>query len=95
MAAKYPIVLNGTSLEEIQAGDTIIGVNQVFDTFTATASQTTFTTSSSYNSGKIQVFANGVLMFNGSDVTVTSGTQVVFATGLTSGTVVAITYMPA
>jgi hypothetical protein len=95
MAAKYPIVLNGTSIEELQAGDTIIGVSQTYDTFTATASQTTFTTSVSYTSGNIQVFANGVLMVNGSDVTVTSGTQVVFATGLASGTNVAITYMPA
>lgn len=95
MAAKYPIVLNGTSLEEIQAGDSIIGVTQIFDTFTATASQTTFTTSTTYASNKIQVFANGVLMVNGADVTTTSGTQVVFATGLTAGTAVAITYLPA
>lgn len=94
MASKYPLVLNGTAIEELQAADTIIGVTQTYDTFTATASQTTFTTSSSYVANKIQVFANGVLMVNGSDVTTSSGTQVVFATGLTAGTAVAITYMP-
>jgi len=63
-----------------------------YDQFTATAAQTTFTTSTTYSSGKIQVFANGVLMRNGSDVTVTSGTSVVFATGLASGTLVDLEY---
>ena len=62
------------------------------DTFTATASQTTFTTSATYTSGKIQVYANGILMRNGTDVTVTSGTQVVFASGLAVGTLVDIEY---
>jgi hypothetical protein len=63
-----------------------------YDLFTATASQTTFTTSASYTSNKINVFANGVRMINGTDVTVTSGTQVVFATGLTAGTTVDLVY---
>jgi len=95
MATKYPIVLNGTAIEELQSGDTIVGVTPTIDNFTATASQTTFTTSASYTSGKIEVFANGVQMVNGSDVTVTSGTQVVFATGLTSGTTVTAVYFAA
>jgi len=94
MAVKYPLVLNGTAIEELQAADTIYGVTFVYDTFTATASQTTFTTSTTYQSGKINVFANGIRMVNGSDVTVTSGTQVVFASGLTAGTAVDITYNP-
>jgi len=63
-----------------------------FDTFTATASQTTFTTSQSYTSGKISVYKNGAKQRNGSDVTVTSGTQVVFAVACTSGDVVDIEY---
>jgi cell shape-determining protein MreC len=66
-----------------------------YDQFTATASQTTFSTSATYNSGKIQVFAQGVLMRNGTDVTVTSGTSVVFATGLAVGTLVDVSYPPA
>jgi hypothetical protein len=66
-----------------------------FDDFTATASQTTFNTSSSYTSGKIQVFKNGALMRNGSDVTVTSGTQVVFAVACTNGDLVTLVYPPA
>ena len=64
----------------------------IYDSFTATASQTTFTPSNSYTSGKIEVYANGVKMVNGSDVTVTSGTSVVFASGLASGTLVDLVY---
>jgi len=63
-----------------------------YDQFTASASQTTFTTSQTYASGKITVFANGVEMVNGADVTVTSGTNAVFATGLAAGTRVDINY---
>ena len=66
--------------------------SMVYDQFTATASQTTFTTSVSYISGKITVFCNGVEMVNGTDVTVTSGSSVVFATGLASGTRVDLVY---
>jgi hypothetical protein len=66
--------------------------NIVYDTFTATASQTTFTASQTYTSGKIEVFCNGVKMRNGSDVTVTSGTSVVFASGLTAGDLVDLVY---
>ena len=54
-----------------------------YDAFTATAGQTTFSTSAAYTVSKIQVSVNGVIMVNGTDVTVTSGSQVVFATGLT------------
>lgn len=64
----------------------------IYDTFTATASQTTFTTSTTYTSGKIEVFANGVKMVNGADVTVTSGTSVVFATGVAINTRVDLVY---
>ena len=64
----------------------------IYDTFTATASQTSFTTSQTYTSGKIQVAVNGVILLNGTDCTVTSGTAVVMATGLTVGDIVIITY---
>jgi hypothetical protein len=63
-----------------------------FDTFTATASQTTFTTSQPYTSGKIAVYKNGAKMRNGSDVTVTSGSTVVFAVACTSGDVIDVNY---
>lgn len=64
----------------------------LYQSFTATASQTTFTPTTAYTASKIQVFANGVLMRNGSDVTVTSGTNVVFASGLPVGTLVDVVY---
>lgn len=66
--------------------------SMIYNSFTATASQTTFTTTNTYTSGKISVYANGVRMVNGSDVTVTSGTSVVFASGLASGTRVDLVY---
>ena len=69
-----------------------VTTRMIYDQFTATAGQTTFTTSQTYTSGKIQVFANGVLMVNGTNVTVTSGTSVVFATGLGAGTNVTLVY---
>jgi len=53
--------------------------------FTATASQTTFTVS--YTVGLIQVYVNGVLL-NGADYTATNGTSVVLAVGCNSGDIV-------
>lgn len=73
-------------------GNLSITADMIYDSFTATASQTIFTTSVTYTSGKIDVYANGIRMVNGADVTVTSGTQVVFATGLTVGTRVDLVY---
>jgi len=53
--------------------------------FTATASQTTF--SVTYTAGYIQVYVNGVLL-NGTDYTATNGTSVVLAVGANSGDIV-------
>ena len=53
------------------------------DLYTATSGQTTFTTSASYTSGKIEVSINGVILVNAVDVTVTSGSQFVLASGAT------------
>jgi hypothetical protein len=64
----------------------------IYDSFTATAAQTTFTTTNTYTSGKIEVFVNGVKLVNGSDVTVTSGTSVVMASGLPVNTRVDLVY---
>jgi hypothetical protein len=83
-----PITTSGTITVSLAS----IAGSYYFDTFTATASQTTFTTSQPYTSGKISVYKNGAKQRNGSDVTVTSGTQVVFAVACTSGDVVDIEY---
>ncbi|NBX50837.1 hypothetical protein EBT25_13130, partial [bacterium] len=82
----------GTSGFSGYSGYSGSATGMIYDSFTATASQTTFTTSLSYTSGKIQVFVNGVKMVNGTDVTVTSGTSIVFGTGLAVGTRVDATY---
>jgi hypothetical protein len=73
-------------------GNLSITADMIYDTFTATAAQTTFTTSQTYTSGKISVYVNGVKFRNGSDCTVTSGTSVVMATGLTLGDLVDLVY---
>jgi hypothetical protein len=70
-----------------------IASKTIYDSFTATASQTTFTTSVSYVANKIMVFCNGVEMVGGgADVTVSSGTSIVFTTGLVAGTRVEAVY---
>lgn len=56
--------------------------------FTATEGQTTFTIAGGYTPNKINVYVNGRKVLNGTDVTVTSGTDIVFATGLSAGAVV-------
>ena len=79
-----------TTASGVSAG--VVAGKMIYDTFTATASQTTFTPSATYTSGKIEVYCNGVKMRNGTDVTVTSGTSVVFATGLAVGSLVDLVY---
>ena len=82
----------GTSGYSGYSGYSGTATGVIYDSFTATASQTTFTTSLSYTSGKISVYVNGVRMVNGTDVTVTSGTSIVFGTGLAVGTRVDAVY---
>lgn len=62
-------------------------------TATATAGQTSVTVgddgrSISYTPNYVDVYLNGSKQVNGSDVTVSSGTAIVFASGLTAGDVV-------
>jgi len=73
---------NGTSGFSGYSGYSGINGTQqmVYDQFTSSASQTTFTTTNTYTSGKIEVFCQGVKMVNAVDVTVSNGTSVVFAT---------------
>jgi len=66
--------------------------NLIYDTFTADGSTTSFTTSATYTSGKIEVYCNGVKMRNGSDVTVTSGTAVVFASAPANTSLIDVVY---
>ena len=74
------------------AGSTVNGTSSRF-TYTVSSSTTTITgaddngSTLAYDAGFIDVYLNGVRMVNGSDVTVTSGTSVVFASAIgASGT---------
>jgi hypothetical protein len=77
------------------AGSSVNGTSQRYN-YTATASQTTFTgvdnngNTLAYDAGYIDVYLNGVKLLNGTDVTVTSGSSVVLASGATTGDVVDI-----
>ena len=64
----------------------------IYDQFTSSAAQTTFTTTQTYTSGKIEVFCQGVKLVNGSDVTVTSGTAAVFVTAPATSSKVDLVY---
>jgi hypothetical protein len=68
-----------------------VGTSQyVRQTFVATAGQTSFTVTGGYTPDSVDVFQNGVKLVNGSgnDVTITSGTVVVLATGAAAGDVI-------
>lgn len=64
----------------------VSGTTTTRQTYTATASQTTFAIT--YTVGSIDVYRNGVKQINGTDFTATNGTSVVFASGLPAGDVV-------
>jgi hypothetical protein len=77
------------------AGSSVNGTSQRYN-YTATNAQTTFTGADNngntltYDAGYIDVYLNGVKLLNGTDVTVTSGSSVVLASGATTGDVVDI-----
>jgi hypothetical protein len=48
--------------------------NLIYNAYTATAGQTSFTTTNTYTASKIQVSVNGVILVNGTDCTVSGGT---------------------
>ena len=71
------------------AGSTVNGTSARFN-YTATANQTTFTGADTngetlaYDAGFADVYLNGVRL-SGADITITSGTSVVLATGASAG----------
>ena len=72
----------------INSGSSVNGTANRFS-YTATASQTTFTGADAngntlaYDAGYVDIFLNGIKIVVGTDVTATSGTSVVLATGAT------------
>jgi hypothetical protein len=79
----------------VNAGSSVNGTSERFK-YTISGTPTTVSgnddnsNSLSYDAGFIDVFLNGIKMVNGTDVTVTSGNSVVFASALTNGDVVDI-----
>ena len=84
-SAPYTVVLaTGAALDDViqtVAFNTFVVAENTIrtETFTATASQTTFTLVDPYTIGNIQVYLNGVKLLVGVDVTATNGTTVVLA----------------
>ena len=76
------------------AGSTVNGTSARF-TYTATAAQTTFTGADvngetlAYDAGYADVYLNGVRL-SGADITITSGTSVVLASGASAGDILDI-----
>lgn len=82
---------NATSGAWEDAGSAVNGTSARFS-YTATANQTTFPSSGSisYDANFADVYLNGVKLQNGTDVNVTSGTNVVLASGAAVGDIVDI-----
>lgn len=77
-----------TNIGFVPDTDTSPDTTQTRQSFTATASQTTFTTSG-YTNGFIDVFLNGIhLVGNGEDFTASNGTDVVLTTAAAQGDVI-------
>ena len=71
----------------VAAGSAVNGTSSR-QTYTATASQTTFAIT--YDLGFVDVYLNGVKLLAGTDFTATNGTSVVLTTGATAGDIVDI-----
>jgi hypothetical protein len=82
----YWIDVSGPTISSTSSGS---GSGAIYTrtSFTATASQTTF--SVTYTAGAVHVYVNGVLL-NAADYTASNGTSVVLTTGCSSGDVVEI-----
>ena len=62
---------------------------QTRESFTATASQTSFATAG-YTAGFVDVYLNGVHLLNGTDYTATNGSDIVLTTGAAAGDVLEV-----
>jgi hypothetical protein len=72
-----------------------VASQRIVSKFTATASQTTFTPTSGYTVGYLDVYLNGVKLINGEDYTASNGSTFVLASGAASGDIVeSVAYLP-
>lgn len=92
MTARWPLVLNGTTIQELQTGDTLNGVSS-FDAGTAmlfvqTSAPTGWTKSTTHNDKALRV-VSGAASSGGS-----VGFTTAFASGNTGATTLSISQMP-
>lgn len=97
LSAEVPTPTVAAAIANKAYVDSVVsGTTATRQTYTATASQTTF--SATYLVGQVDVYRNGAKQLNGTDFTATNGTSIVFASGLPAGDVVEIigtgTYVP-
>jgi hypothetical protein len=72
-----------------------VSSQRIVDTFIATAGQTTFTTSSGYTPGYVDVYYNGVKLVAGDDFTAATGSTIVLASGAALGdSIEIVAYLP-
>ncbi len=72
-----------------------VSSQRIVDTFISTAGQTTFTTTSGYTPGYVDVYYNGVKLVAGDDFTAATGTTIVLASGAALGdSVEIVAYLP-
>jgi microcystin-dependent protein len=93
MTVRYPLVLNGTSIEELQSGDTLAGTS-AFDAgttmlFVQTSAPTGWTKSTTHNDKALRV-VNGAASSGGSIAFTTA-----FANGNSGATTLSTSQMPA
>lgn len=84
---------NNTLIEAVGTGPSFLISNTaqiLYQQFTATANQTSFTVSSGYVPGLVDVFADGIRLVNGIDVNASSGTSVVLSTGVPANTIIEV-----
>ena len=84
---------NNALVEVVGIGPTFVVSNTaqiVYQQFTATNNQTTFTMSNGYVPGQVDVFADGIHLVNGVDVNVSSGSTVVLSAGVPNNTIVEV-----
>ena len=79
---KKTMVYNGSTWQN--AGSSVNGTSRR-QSFTATAGQTVFVIAGGYDAGYADVYLNGRKLLNGTDVDVSSGTDIVLASPATAG----------
>lgn len=72
-----------------------VSSQRIVDSFIATSNQTTFTTTSGYTPGYVDVYLNGVKLVASDDFTASTGSTIVLATGASAGdSVEIVAYLP-